>query len=39
LESTYVWVEETLEGKSQSFIRLTTNVVIVPISNDAMQEN
>ena len=31
MESTYVWVEETLGGKSKSYIRLTTNMVIVSI--------
>jgi len=29
LESTFVWVEETLGGESQSYTRLTTNMVIV----------
>ena len=29
MESTYVWVEETLGDKSISYIRLTTNKVIV----------
>jgi len=39
LESTYVWVEETLGGKSQSYTRLTTNMVILHKQYGAMQEN
>jgi len=38
LESTFVWVEETLGGESISYIRLTTNMGILHKNHGAMQE-
>ena len=38
MESTFVWVEETLGGKSISYIRLTANMVILHKKDGAMQE-
>jgi len=38
LESTYVWVEETLGGKCQPYTSLTTNDVILHKEYGAKQE-